>query len=410
MATQTVQSDRLAELLPTMVLSPSPNGDLPVVVRCYTAPGSQRYERHNIVLRADWTADVPHDVDAERVVAALGGAAISCVDLLDRDLPAVHAWVKRQLRLELPLLERNRIGGWSSVELSDGCCASSKPSFRSAADAAEHHRTVKHVVGLFGAAPMHVDRIIDAVVGAHRWWEALPHPVAAFARARRCVEPASGIGALWAAGLHPELVEAVHSRAMPSGRPLRVAFFLGVLTRRPDLDALARVAHGLEDPNILDWLAWNLTAAAAGGPTCREWLGMGASRQTIELLQPSGYQPADAVLLGTVCRRGSSRGAAILVSWVRAGCRPTVHDLLRVYGEARVSPDREVSAAAIERLRTLLHAEGISRTTTELGLLLAVAGTVFDAAAWIRAGYTDLVLVSQLMTDGYTAAGLAKAR
>ena len=62
-------------------LAPTPDGtDLVVPIECSTAgPRSGPYVSHPLVLRPDWTATVPHDLDAERVAAAFGGY-VTCLE------------------------------------------------------------------------------------------------------------------------------------------------------------------------------------------------------------------------------------------------------------------------------------------------------------------------------------------
>ena len=63
---------------------------LVIKVPCRTSaePGA-RAKVHAITLEADGSVTTPHDLDNERIAAALGGY-LSCLDLVDKAVPAFH--------------------------------------------------------------------------------------------------------------------------------------------------------------------------------------------------------------------------------------------------------------------------------------------------------------------------------
>ena len=59
---------------------------------------------HQVTVHHDWRVTVPHDLGGERVAAALGGHC-SCLELVDRVIPAVRAIMPLLSRQELPAIE-----------------------------------------------------------------------------------------------------------------------------------------------------------------------------------------------------------------------------------------------------------------------------------------------------------------
>ncbi len=63
--------------------------------------------RHRVTIEPDGSVITPHDLDAERIAVALGGY-LTCVDLVDRGVPALHRWVRLVLRQEpVPVVSRD---------------------------------------------------------------------------------------------------------------------------------------------------------------------------------------------------------------------------------------------------------------------------------------------------------------
>ena len=207
---------------------------------------------------------------------------------------------------------------------------------------------------------------------------------------RRCIHPTTEPVEAWEAGLHPEVVEAVHDRVVGQDGPrLPLALYLGVVTRRPDLawlaDTLARVEGGADDPGLAEWLTWTPTPVDRRAPRARSgWLATGAPRPWIIELSAAGYVPDDAERLATATGRSAVGAADLLRGWVAAGCRPEVADLAAVYASG-VPAWSTPSGAAIDRLsevvaRTGRRTDADPPSRTELGLRLLREGTVSAAA------------------------------
>lgn len=69
-------------------IGPGPGGGpLTLMLECRLSPTAVTGERHPVTIHADWRVETPHDLEAERVAAAFGGYT-SCLELVDRTLPA----------------------------------------------------------------------------------------------------------------------------------------------------------------------------------------------------------------------------------------------------------------------------------------------------------------------------------
>lgn len=364
---------------------PSPSGGARLRVRCYTDPGRSRWSHHDVHVHADWSAEVPHDLEAERVLAALGGYC-SCLELLERTLPAASERLHRLLRQSLPDLVRGRAGRWRCRRAVPGCCSPSD-TCASPEDAAEHWRSPRHVAAAFGASPDAVRAVSRQLLRARQLSEPVPHPPDAVAATARCLlEPRSAVD-LWRAGVPPELVVLVHERVAVAGRALPAGFYLGVLTKRPDLAWIRGAAEQVPEQDVHEWLAWSETAADRRDPGLRAaWLRAGVSRRDVEVLSGAGVTPPQVHALAAGLGRTGAAAGRLLARWAAAGCPVSGDDLLALHRLAAPALDA-VNGAAVERLQLLTRARW---STAELGTALAVCGTApFAAAALEETGSAD---------------------
>lgn len=374
---------------------PTPDGSpLTVVVPCTTDPGDDApAARHDVVLGPDWDVHTPHDLDAERVAAAFGSYS-SCLRLVDHVVPAVRDLVQLRARRLVPAMRRGSRGTWTTARAASARCCRPRPS---ASQAAEHLRSVEHASAAAVLPEDSVSRLLEAVLAAHGAageprlprWEA--------ARAAGCVRRGlEGVASLWRAGLHPDVVLAVHAEVGTG--PLPEVLYLGAVSGRPDLawvaDTLVAVGaaarddpdDGVEGPDALaDWLVWTQTSARdTVRAACTAWLVLGVPRTWVPDLVGSGYDPDAAKALAAGTGLSEVGAVCMLRRWVEAGCRPAVPDLLGLLADgvpAWYSP----SAGAVRRLVDL---GGDGTTTTEAGLALARHGTVVAAQRALAARAT----------------------
>ena len=378
----------LPRLLP---VPPHPDGEsLSVVVPCAASLDLAGATRHPISIEPDWTVTTPHDLEAERVASAFGGY-LTCLVLVDRVLPAIRDLTQWRARRVIPRLRRGARGSWAVAGTSRARCCRPEPR---ACDAAAHLRSPEHLRARADAPAPVVARVADAVEHAHRGAGTFVLTSSELEELRRCVHPATEPVEAWQAGLHPDVVQAVHDHVVGAdGPPLPLALYLGVVTRRPDLawlaDTLARVEGGTDDPTLAEWLIWTHTPLDRRVPRARSgWIGTGAPRSWIIELSTAGYTPDEAEELAAATGRSAVGAADLLRGWVAAGCRPTVADLADVH-RGGVPAWSTPSGAAIDRLTEMVgddvHAHGaVPLTRTELGLLLVREGTVTAAARQAR--------------------------
>ena len=104
-------------------LPPAPDGPLSVEVDCST--GTRVTGRHAVRLAADWTLTTPHDLDAERVLAALGGS-LSCLQLHDVVVPTLRSLVHLSGRHRLAGVSRTGTKRWRWRVTSGSCAGKAK--------------------------------------------------------------------------------------------------------------------------------------------------------------------------------------------------------------------------------------------------------------------------------------------
>lgn len=369
--------DEISALSATSPAAPDPtDADLTVDVRCYTDPTHSGGRTHPIVLHADWSVDTGHDLDAERFSVAFGGY-LSCLDLPDKVLPAVRAFVARQLRLTWPSIDLVIGGGWALLDPFDRCCG--RGMYSDAGLAAQHWRSLTHVAVEHGARPAVVKRLAGQVLTAHGRTVEQRVPYGASALVGRSVKSRADLDLLWQAGLTPELIDVVHGK-VGHGRPLPANFYLGVISRRPDLKWIHDTATKVPDRELHDWLAWTETAHDRAHPDSRgDWLALGISRRDVTVLLATDYTPDDVRQLADATGRTRTSAAHLLATWADAGCFPTIPALTATcrYGEGH--PER-ISRAAVD---TVAELSGIPGPREHLAFALTMCGAASLAASVI---------------------------
>jgi hypothetical protein len=358
--------------------------------------------KHDVVIHPDWSVSTPHDLETERVAAAFGGF-LSCLELADHTIPAARRWVELQLRAALSPLTFGASPARWSVKAPLGCCP--RNGFNSATQAGEHARDARHLAVEFGGHRRQLSDVIKAIGTAYQGTGAFALEGAAAAAAEDvCSRGGKDVTELWYAGMHPRRVLEIHSAVGVPGR-LPGRFYLGVMLRGTDLGWLVDTMHAAGiDPSqmepavgvagvsidgsvqepVAEWLAWTRSAADFVDPTRRgRWLSLGVSRRMILHLDEAGVAPEDVETLAVGIGRDPDGAARHLSGWLDAGLKPSVADLVRLHDDGRSPLWYVPPGPAVRRLRAELGAVAKGTSDTELGFLLAVAGTVPDAvAAW----------------------------
>lgn len=391
--------------------APTPDGaPLDVEVPCFVVSGRMPAEvpdgcaRHLVTLHPDWTVTMPHDVEAERIAAALGSRS-SCLDLVDVVVPAFWRGLDVLLRNERVAIHRGRDGRWRVTKRVRGCCPS-RPfgaGMSGAVGAARHIRSTRHLAGLLRLLPWQIGPLREA---AERVWGDLDGE-ASLVRAKADLEVEAlvrepgGLLQLWRCGIHPaDMVELAAPAAAVPG-PLPMEYFLGMALAAPDPVWVRGVLEYRPDGGVASWLAW-LTDGPDLGPAERwgAWLRFGLAQQRVRTAVEHDLDPSRVVEVASALGWSTKESAQVLVGWAEAGCRVSARELLELdrIGVARALP-------AMRALEALVEEEGeVERT--ELAALLLAYGSRPQAANALRRGVRDLsVATSELVDAGETRRG-----
>jgi hypothetical protein len=373
-------------------IGPAPQGSIEAIVRCRTSRTGGTRNKHAIGIDADWSVTTPHDLALERIAAAMGGY-LSCLDLVDRYIPALRELTQREARRVLPQITRNSGGRWTFATLPTGCTCESF-GFASASEAAGHLRGVWHVAHEYGVPPRDLERLMNPIFGAHDTLFFAP-PTDEW-NARATVREDRGVDQLWDAGLHPQTVAAIHRAVWPGGPPLPMWFYLGAMSRRPNLGWLAQTLQAVPDENLAVWLCWTNAELDHVHPEARTgWLQAGVPRQAIAALADGSYSPIDVARVSHATGRSLAAAALTLAAWQRAGCHPRPEDIV-LLDELDVDPWYEPSVGAIDWLWNRVGRRG-GPSRTGIGLVLAVCGTRAGAMKAFTQGIHDPRGAARLM-------------
>jgi hypothetical protein len=372
---------------------PNPKGgDLVVRVRCYVDEAHRQGTKHGLIVHEDWTFTVPHDLESERIAAALGGY-LSCIGLVDRAAPAAETLVRRQLRADLPRIGRGAGGLWHTKELFRGCCAG--VTWPTAMEAARHWRSAQHVAAEISAHPQQLEELGKVLLRARGLRE--PHRLELRPElVGTVVTKAQDLHDLWDAGLSPDLVAALH-RAVNATRPLPFAFYVGVAIRRPSLDWIRATAEEVPERADFTWLSWTETRSDKKDRGLRaRWLGLGVARADIDALTVSPYGPDEVRRLARALGRSANTAAGLLARCVRAECTPDLEELAAACAAADPPPE-VVSGPALHRLMSLIN---LPATREQAALALLTCGSAVVAADVIRTtGTLDLAALRDALSD-----------
>jgi hypothetical protein len=373
---------------------PNPKGgDLVVPVKCYVDEAHTQDSTHDLVVHEDWTVSVPHDLESERVVAALGGY-LSCLGLVDRAAPAAETYVRRQLRADLPRIVRGIGGRWYCKRRVATCCANSA-SWVSAMLAAAHWRSARHVAAELDCHTKQLEDLGKALLRARGLREPLSVKVQP-ELVGTVVTKTQDLHDLWDAGLSPDLVTALH-RAVNATRPLPFAFYVGVALRRPSLAWIRTTAEEVPERADFTWLSWTESRADKKDRGLRaRWLSLGVPRADIDTLTDSPYGPEEVRRLAQALGRSANAAAGLLARCVRAECTPDLKELAAACAAADPPPE-VVSSATLHRLMSLID---LPATREQAALALLTCGSPVVAADLIRTtGTLDLAALRDALSD-----------
>lgn len=344
-------------------------------VECRTAGQVGRGPLHRVTIRPDWAVSTPHDLDAERVAAAFGPAT-SCLDLVERTIPALReAMPLLTRRARLPL-RRDRRGAWRLPPsiAPMGCCRGT--GFPTAETLARHTRSAEHLAAHTRVPQWQLASVMSAMESAWGAWEG---EAPAAEGLERCVREPGGVDLLWSAGIHPDDLPSLAEPAAGVSGALPVSYFLGMAYGGADPRWIADALPEGADADTAAWLTrLESPSKVASAAEWRTWLRFGLPRDDVRHALAAGLGSDHVRGLALDTGWSIPTAARLAVAWAKIGCLPSAAHLTAL---ARAGVDHAVpSRAAVDSLvHDVRQATGIDAEAaparTELGVLLAVLGT-----------------------------------
>ena len=331
-----------------------------VVLTCRTSEG--RATRHPVTIGTDWTVDTGHDIESERLAAALGGR-LSCLDLIDNvdyTLPAARQWLLANLRIGHPGITSGDGRRWRPVRAAR-CCPRS--GFADPAKASEHVRSQRHIGTQLGAPPRHLAAVI------RHWSPLLAQNAPPPTDHRYCY--------LWECGLTPDHIHNVE-RELQADEPLPLELHLALMAAQPDLTWFSEaIAAHREAPSAAVWIAWESARwEQIALPERLEWLSQPIPPRLALVLGAAGMRAQDVHRLAEAQACTLTRAANQLVSWVETGLQPSIDDLIALDHDRGLLP--APSRAAVTRARAGFPS---LRRHSDLTIALALARHGYAKAA-----------------------------
>ncbi len=368
-------------------LPPAPDGALSARVDCAT--GARVTGSHEVRLEADWSLATPHDLEAERILAALGGS-MSCLALADVVVPTLRDLVQLSGRRRLAGVARTGAKRWRWRITSGSCRRCGARTFPALSDAVRHERTLEHwaeSAAMSQAGPVARGSLCELYDAAGRARRAAADYVPAPGHPH--VIESGAMSELHGVGICEEFVDHVHDVVWPDGPALPTRLYVAAAYLLPDLDWLASVARERPDVDVLTWAAWSETPLDRNQPQARlQWLALGVSTHDTARLMHAGYTPDEVTAYATMSGVGAARAASIMAAWEATGCKPSAVDLLaldRTVGTSWEPPSGGAIDLLLDSTRDLRPAP----TRTQAALVLAAVGTRPNAVAVLTTGARD---------------------
>lgn len=364
---------------------------LELTIECRARKSRRSSTHHKVEINADWSVDTPHDIEAERVAAALG-AHCSCVDFVDRAVPALRRSVALLTRRERPRLERDRQGRWQVPETDrlNKCCASD--GYASVAAVLNHLRDASHIAHSYGAPLWQLNALL--VAATHVWRHQSADGLYSLRyESASLVREVTGATDLWAAGIHPDDIPALAAPARATSESLPVRYFIDMAYGNVEPDWLSAVLPHRPDADTAAWLAaLDGPQHSAGAEEWGRWLDFGVSRELVARGVQAGLASDFVSRIAALTGWTIHATAEAVIAFADIDCRPTATHfaLLRDFNIERPRP----SGRALNELIDQLQSKRSSRaktadrrpTRTELALMLVILGNKPDVIAAVSRG------------------------
>lgn len=381
------QSGRMRTAAPDTGPAPG-KGPLELMVECRTSKIASSGISHPVTIHSDWTVATPHDFDAERIAAAFGGYT-SCATLVESTIPAFRASLEfLNRRSEIPL-RADKKNGWRVhlVDQRPGCCRGH--AFTSAAVAAHHMRTAKHLAAQHDVPEWQMDAVMTSAETAWGAWEETP---AVDADVARLIRDPNGIAELWRAGIHPDRIPELAGAAAVV-EPLPTMYFLGLTYGNVNRRWLSRVMAHRPDPDTATWLTWLDEPQRMGtADDWGLWLGFGISKKDVLMAMRANLPPSAVYTIATLTGWPEHVAAQYLTAWAHAGCSPTPNHFMALKRHGVEYPRPLIGAidALCHDAEVLLGFDvepyRFSIDRTELAVMLEILGTRHEVINSLRRG------------------------
>lgn len=365
-----------------------PPEGLTIRVNCRTAPRGKPTV-HDVTVDADGRLTTPHDLDLERIGVALGGH-LTCVELADHDLPAAWGLLEHTLRTRPADVVNVGTAHWAALAPAAGC-GCEEETWPTAAQAAEHLRSLGHWAKAWRSSPARLAATVEALGFAVPAGGTNPLPRSA---AEGLLAEPDAADRLWAAGVPFALVPELCRQLSPTGIPIPTHVVVAHLYAPREWAVLEKfVPHG---PVVLAWAAQHRTPRDARRPDERlAWVEAGVPLATIDrVFAGDAYDLVHAKAYASETGVDVPRAATVLGRWQESGTTPAVRDLVELYRHdphAALDPRCAPAPAAVARTVGLAAKRGLAVDTVTAALALARHGTAPDAVAHLSATRTPTI-------------------
>lgn len=358
---------------------------LTLTVRCRDKRAGGRGHKHPVTLTPDWRLETGHDLELERIAAAMGGY-LSCLELADRVLPAAYdLWLAANRRLPPAVVSDDRfdIGQWSLATPAPGCSCH-RVRWPEAAQAVEHLSSAAHWAWVHRAPIQHLTSFSETLERATQTTDEAPWR----SLATRMVRELDGLERLWQVGIPRSVVETIHARVSPDGEPMPAALYRDVVLRGCDPDWLAQFsALGAQS---VGWAARTCNLRDLVDVTeRRRWLQAGAHPHDVADVLLGRRTLAEVREIARATGADVRRVTAVCAAWHRIGAHPDPDDVAFLVRHDHVAAPRfgrDVVAGLVLRFRTRPDPP----SHTQAALVLALSGTVRIAETLLDHGVRSL--------------------
>ena len=382
---------------------PAPNNaPLEISIECRLSHTSVRGASHQVTIHPDWSVTTPHDLDAERIAAALGGYT-SCLELAERTVPALKAalpLLTRQMRVPL---RRDARGAWRIADVShpSGCCRSK--TFFSIESAARHTRSASHFAHTFDAPQWQLASLMSA---AESIWFPAVGGRSQDPEIERLVREVGGILELWHSGIRPDELPGFAAAASAVHEPLPISYFLGMAYGGIAPEWLAKVLRYRPDADTASWLAWlDLLPGELDTNEWGAWLRFGLPKKDVLMAREIGLSAENVHSLAIKCGWSLGATAQRVLIWAKVGCFPNSiqFESLARYGVEYTRPSRVAIDVLEKEVNTQVEfgplKNGMLDRTT-LAILLVILGTRPAVFAALKNGVRGVENIDSYLSHG----------